>query len=62
MMAGLMGCSILSGQFISQPAATAFPIMGGAMTIGMFLLSRLVSRPADLESAAYICFLASGAG
>ncbi len=64
MVAGLMGCSILSGQITSRTGRyRIFPILGGAIaTTGLFLLSRLDVETGRVESAAYIFIFGAGVG
>jgi EmrB/QacA subfamily drug resistance transporter len=64
MVAGLMGCSILSGQITSRTGRyRIFPIIGGAIaSFGLFLLSRLDVDTGRVESAAYIFIFGSGVG
>jgi hypothetical protein len=64
MVAGIMGCSILSGQITTRTGRyKVFPILGGAIaTLGLILLARLDVDTGRLESALYIFVFGAGVG
>lgn len=64
MMAGAMVMSLVAGQIIARTGRyRALPIVGAAaMSVGLFLLSRLTESSADLSTTAFMVVLGLGMG
>ncbi|MER7407236.1 MFS transporter [Streptomyces sp. NPDC000070] len=64
MMAGIVGASIIAGQFVSRTGRyKAYPILGGALSVtGMWLLSRLDADTPRLHYSIWMAVLGAGIG
>ena len=64
LLAGLVGASMVAGQFVSRTGRyRAFPIMGmGVATVGMALLSTLGTDSSRWESAGFMVIIGVGLG
>ncbi|MFJ8463970.1 MFS transporter [Streptomyces swartbergensis] len=64
MMAGIVGASVIAGQFISHTGRyKAYPILGGALSVaGMWLLSRLDADTPRLHYSIWMAVLGAGIG